>query len=309
MGGRHLLSLEHTPKEDIQTILDLAKQFEHDYLNHTVTPSLKNKMVITLFYEASTRTRSSFDVAIRRLSGSVMHFAPNISGVVKGESLKDTVQTFNQMNPDFYIIRHSSSGAAEYISKLTDAHVVNAGDGAHEHPTQALLDLYTIWSKRKKLSGLNVTIVGDILRSRVARSNMWAMKTMGMNVTLCGPAGMVTDHFKTFGVTVTHDMSEAIHDADVIMLLRIQKERMQTAMLSSVTEYIKHYGLTNDMLVGAKPDVLIMHPGPINRGIELTDEITELPNTVILDQVRNGVFVRMAVLHMLLERDSHGVSY
>jgi len=252
-----------------------------------------------LFVEPSTRTRTSFELAAIRLSADVINFSAEASSFKKGETLKDTARNLEALNADFIIIRHSASGAPHFLSRVLDAHVINAGDGAHEHPTQALLDTFTIREKKGRIAGLNVTILGDILYSRVARSDIWALTKLGARVTLCGPATLVPKAFEQMGCRVTHDLDEAVCDADIINLLRIQHERQRKTMFPSIAEYANLYGLTKARFAKTKPDALIMHPGPINRGVEIDSEIADCGRSVILEQVTNGLAVRMAVLFLV----------
>jgi aspartate carbamoyltransferase catalytic subunit len=262
-------------------------------------PTLRGKTVINLFYEASTRTRTSFEIAAKRLSADTVNISTSTSSVVKGETLIDTAKTLESMNPDIIVIRHSASGAPHILSKLLQQSVINAGDGKHEHPTQALLDMMTIRERKGTLKGLKVAIVGDIAHSRVARSNIHGLLKMGSQVALCGPPAMMPKDIGKLGVTLHADMGQAIRDVDVIMMLRIQFERQGTSVFPSMREYAHYYCLTSDRVNSAKDDVLIMHPGPINRGIEIAPDVAYGPYSVILDQVANGVALRMALLYLL----------
>ena len=262
-------------------------------------PALRGKTVVNLFVEPSTRTRISFELAAQRLTADVINFSAEASSFKKGETLKDTALNLEALNADFIIIRHSASGAPHFLSRVVKAHVINAGDGAHEHPTQALLDAFTIREKKGRIAGLNVTILGDILYSRVARSDIWALTKLGANVTVCGPSTLVPKNFEKMGCKVTHDVDEAIRNADVINLLRIQHERQRATMFPSIGEYTQLFGLNKARFANTKPDVLIMHPGPINRGVEIDSEIADCPRSVILEQVTNGLAVRMAVLFLV----------
>jgi aspartate carbamoyltransferase catalytic subunit len=264
---------------------------------------------VNLFVEPSTRTRTSFELAARRLGADVVSIDSESSSFRKGETLKDTGQVLEAMNADFVIIRHSAAGAPQFLAERLQAHLVNAGDGAHEHPTQALLDTFTIReriSPGRRWEDLHVVICGDILFSRVARSNVWALRKLGARVTLVGPATLVPDVFKEFGVAVTHDFDAVLPDADVIMLLRIQHERQRRSFFPSVGEYASLFGLDMNRFGKCKPDVLIMHPGPINRGVEIASELADGPNSTVLDQVQNGLVIRMAVLHLLGGVDKAG---
>ena len=262
-------------------------------------PVLRGKTVVNLFVEPSTRTRISFELAALRLTADVINFSTEASSLKKGETLKDTARNLEALNADIFVIRHSASGAPHFLARFLDASVINAGDGAHEHPTQALLDAFTIRERKGRIEGLNVTILGDILYSRVARSNIWAMTKLGARVTLCGPSTLVPRVFEQMGCRVTYDVDEAIADADIINLLRIQHERQRKTMFPSIGEYTSLFGLTRARLARAKPEALIMHPGPINRGVEIDSGIADSKRSLILDQVTNGLAVRMAVLFLI----------
>jgi aspartate carbamoyltransferase catalytic subunit len=297
---QHLLGLEGVSKEDITLILDTADGF-YRILQRAIkqVPTLRGKTVVNLFYETSTRTRLSFELAEKRLSANPIGFTAQQSSMKKGENLRDTIRNIEAMKIDMVVVRHSSPGVPLFLTQVTSAVIVNAGDGSHEHPTQALLDMMTIRQKLGRLAGLKVAIVGDILHSRVARSNAWGMSAMGMDVTLCGPPTMLPQHPEGLPVKTTDNIDEAIHDADVVMLLRLQLERQGAGLFPSIREYRERYGLDLDKVAKLKPDVVIMHPGPINRGIELASNVADGPHSVILDQVTNGVAVRMAVLYLL----------
>jgi aspartate carbamoyltransferase catalytic subunit len=263
-------------------------------------PALRGKTIVNLFYESSTRTRTSFEIAGKWLSADVINFSASGSSAAKGESLIDTARNIEAMSPDVVVVRHSSSGASELLARSLKCSIVNAGDGCHEHPTQALLDLLTIREKKGHLEGLQVAIVGDIAHSRVARSNIHAMRKLGMTVTVAGPPTLIPPFVGELGVKVSHRLEDAIRDVDVIMMLRLQHERMTGGLIPSIREYSRYWGLTLDRLAShARPDVLIMHPGPVNRGVELSPEVADGPYSVILDQVAKGVAVRMAVLILL----------
>ncbi len=262
-------------------------------------PTLRGRTVINLFYEASTRTRSSFEIAGKRLGADVINMSASTSSTVKGETLMDTVKNIEAMAADIVVLRHSYSGCVKFVADNVAASVVNAGDGLNEHPTQCMLDLLTIQRAKGKLEGLTVAIIGDIEHSRVARSNIWAMKTCGMRVKLFGPPTMIPLAVDAFGVEVCKSIEDTIHDADVIMMLRIQRERMSKLLIPSEREYSKIFALTPRSMEKAKPDAIVMHPGPINRGVELSSVIADSEKSVILDQVENGVAVRMAVLSFL----------
>ena len=297
---KHLLGLKNVCKEDILTILDTADKF-YDALNgeKPVSDSLKGKTVVNLFYENSTRTRISFELAQKRLGANPLNFSVSGSSVSKGETLKDTVQNIEAMKIDMIVVRHSASGTPGFLTEFSDAVVVNAGDGFNEHPTQALLDIMTIRRKIGRLEGVKVAIIGDILHSRVARSNVWGMKTLGMDVTLCGPSTLLPQHPELLGVKTTTDVHEAIKDSDAVMLLRLQLERQDSGLFPSVREYRKLYGLDVEKLSEMKESAIIMHPGPVNRSVEIASEVADCKRSVILDQVTNGVATRMAVLSLL----------
>jgi aspartate carbamoyltransferase catalytic subunit len=297
---KHLLDIESLTADEITTVLDTAKAFKAvGERAIKKVPALRGKTVINLFIEPSTRTRISFELAAIRLSADVINFTAEASSLKKGETLKDTARNLEALNADIIIIRHSATGAAHFLSRFLKGSVVNAGDGAHEHPTQALLDTFTIREKKGRVAGLNVTILGDVLYSRVARSNIWALLKLGANVTLCGPSTLVPRVFEQLGCKVTYDVEEAIRDADIINLLRIQHERQRKTMFPSLGEYTKLFGLNKARLEHTKPDVLIMHPGPINRGVEIDSEIADCGRSVILEQVTNGLAVRMATLFLV----------
>jgi len=300
---KDLLTIRELERSEIELILDHARVFK-DLLAKRVkiSTSLEGRTVVNLFVEPSTRTRTSFELAATRLDADVVSIDSASSSFRKGETLKDTGLVLEAMKADFVVLRHSAAGAPQFLAERLHAHVINAGDGAHEHPTQALLDAFTMrerlgdtldWSK------LHVVICGDILFSRVARSNVWALRKLGARVTLCGPTTLVPEIFAELGVTVAHDLDAVLPDADVLMLLRIQHERQQRSFFPSVGEYISLFGLTMPRFQRCKPNVLIMHPGPINRGVEIASELADGPNSTVLDQVQNGLAIRMAVLHLL----------
>ncbi len=297
---KHLLDIESLSVDEINTVLDTARAFKAvGERKIKKVPALRGKTVINLFIEPSTRTRTSFELAAQRLTADIVNFPAEASSLKKGETLKDTARNLEALNADIIIIRHSASGAPHFLARVLQAHVVNAGDGAHEHPTQALLDTFTILEKKGRIQDLNVTILGDILYSRVARSDVWALTRLGARVTLCGPATLVPRTFEQMGVRVTHSVDEAIEKADVINLLRIQHERQRKGMFPSLGEYTSLFGLTRARFARTKPDVLIMHPGPINRGVEINSEVADCERSVILQQVTNGLAVRMAVLFLV----------
>lgn len=300
LHSRHLLGLEGVPKEDIQLILDTAKTFR-EVIDRPIkkVPTLQGKTVVNLFFESSTRTRISFELAEKRLSADAINFSASTSSLTKGETLKDTVRNIEAMKIDMVVMRHSAAGSPYYLTQLIDANVINAGDGSHEHPTQALLDMYTIREKMGKIEGLNVCIVGDILHSRVALSNIFGLITMGANVAVCGPATLIPKGIEKLGVTVFHKIDDAIQFADILNILRIQLERGAATSFPSLREYTTLYGIDKQRLLKFKKDIVIMHPGPINRGVELASDIADGSSSVILQQVTNGVAVRMAVLYLL----------
>jgi aspartate carbamoyltransferase catalytic subunit len=301
---KHILGLQGVGADEIGLILDTAASMK-DILARPVkkVPTLRGRSVITLFYENSTRTRTSFELAAKIMSAEAINIAVAQSSAVKGESLKDTLQTLQALTADCIVMRHGNSGAPELASQIFGGHIINAGDGFHEHPTQALLDMLTIREQKGKIEGLNVTIVGDLLHSRVARSNVWGLKTMGANVTLCGPETLLPREFADLGVRLESCCESALEDADVVMMLRLQNERMQGTYLPNAREYSILYGLNAKRLQRAKPDAIVMHPGPMNRGVEIADDVADGKRSVILDQVTNGVAVRMALLYLLLGGD------
>jgi aspartate carbamoyltransferase catalytic subunit len=297
---KHLLDIESLSTDEITTVLDTAKAFKAvGERAIKKVPALRGKTVVNLFIEPSTRTRISFELAQQRLSADIVNFTAEASSLKKGETLKDTAKNLEALNADFIVIRHSAAGAPHFLSRVLNAHVINAGDGAHEHPTQALLDAFTIRERKGKIAGLNVTILGDILFSRVARSNIWALIKLGAKVTLCGPSTLVPRTFEAMGCHVTHDVDEALRDADIIHLLRIQHERQRKTMFPSIGEYTTLFGLSKARFAKAKPDALVMHPGPINRGVEIDNEIADCGRSLILEQVTNGLAVRMAVMFLI----------
>jgi aspartate carbamoyltransferase catalytic subunit len=297
---KHLLDIESLTADEINTVLDTARAFKAvGERAIKKVPALRGKTVINLFIEPSTRTRISFELAAQRLTADVINFSAEASSLKKGETLKDTARNLEALNADIIIIRHSATGAPHFLSRFLNASVVNAGDGAHEHPTQALLDTFTIRERKGKVAGLNVTILGDILYSRVARSNIHALLKLGANVTLCGPATLLPRVFEQMGCRVTYDVDEAVAGADIINLLRIQHERQRKSMFPGLGEYVSLFGLNRKRLALTKPDALIMHPGPINRGVEIDSDIADCGRSVILEQVTNGLAVRMAALFLV----------
>lgn len=297
---KDLLGVRDLSREEILFLLDTADSFR-DISRRDIkkVPTLRGKTVITLFYEPSTRTRVSFEIAAKRLSADTINISTGSSSVVKGETLADMGKNLQSMRPDVIVIRHSMPGAPHMLSRILDSAIVNAGDGAHEHPTQALLDLFTMREKKKTLDGLKIAIVGDIAHSRVARSNIFALRKFGTEITCCAPPTMLPPGLEELGVKVTYRLDDAVADKDVIMMLRIQKERGGTSYIPSIKEYSSLYCLKEEHVRRAKKDVIIMHPGPMNRGVEISDQVADGPYSVILDQVENGVAARMAVLYLL----------
>jgi aspartate carbamoyltransferase catalytic subunit len=286
--------------EEILTVLKHAESFKEVSTRRIKkVPTLRGRTIIHLFLEPSTRTRTSFEIAAKRLSGDIINISNTGSSMVKGETLSDTARNLQAMNPDVIVIRHRASGAAEIISQLVECSVINAGDGCNEHPTQALLDVMTIMEKKGRVAGLKVVIIGDILHSRVARSNIYALTTLGAGVHICAPGSMIPVGIEEFGVKVHLSVEEAVQDADVIMLLRIQLERESSLLIPSTREYARRFGLNKEKIRNAKKDVIIMHPGPINRGVEISHDLADGPSSVILDQVANGVASRMAALYLV----------
>ncbi|MDI9570725.1 MAG: aspartate carbamoyltransferase catalytic subunit [Pseudomonadota bacterium] len=297
---KDMLGIRDLSREEILLILDTADSFiEISTREIKKVPTLRGKTVVNLFYEASTRTRTSFEIAGKRLSADTINISSTTSSVVKGETLIDTARNLEAMNPDVIVIRHSAAGAPHMLAALVKPPVINAGDGAHEHPTQALLDMMTIRSKKGRLENLRIAIVGDIAHSRVARSNIHGLKTMGAQVVVAGPATMLPRDMALMGVEVHSSLEKALTGADVVMMLRIQIERQQQNFFPSLREYARRFCLNGRNIGLAKEDVLVMHPGPINRGVEIAPEIADGPFSVILDQVTNGVAVRMALLYLL----------
>ena len=307
--SRHLLGLEGVSAADIGLLLDTAETLtEVSERQVKKLPTLRGKTVINLFVENSTRTRTSFELAAKRMSADAINISTSSSSMAKGETLEDTARNLDAMRPDCIVVRHPASGAARFLADAVKCSIINAGDGSHEHPTQALLDLLTI-RQRKHVpwKDLVVTIVGDILHSRVARSNLYALKTLGATVRLCGPPTLLPDEFREFGVELYYDLSKAVCDADVIMMLRIQSERQTGNFFPSLNEYARYYCLNADMVARAAKDVIILHPGPINRGIEISSEVADGEYSVIMSQVANGVALRMAVLYQLMIPKNDGM--
>ncbi len=305
---KHFLSIEGFKRQHLVNILDAAEPFAnvHEQAVKKV-PLLRGKTIVNLFFEASTRTRTTFELAAKRLSADILNININTSATSKGESLLDMLHNLEAMHCDMFIVRHNQSGAAHLIAQHVSPHtsVINAGDGCHSHPTQAMLDMFTIRQHKKQFADLRVVIVGDILHSRVARSQIHALTTLGVSeVRVVGPKTLIPTQIETLGVHVYHDLQLALVDADVVIMLRLQKERMQGALLPSENEYYSQYGLTEKKLKLAKPDAIVMHPGPINRGVEIASSIADGPQSVILEQVTNGIAIRMAVMSQTLGRSS-----
>lgn len=300
LSSKHLLGLQGVPKEDIQTILDTAHTFR-EILERPIkkVPTLQGKTIVNLFYESSTRTRISFELAEKRLSADAINFSVSGSSVSKGETFKDTIKNIEAMKVDMVVVRHAAAGTPLYLTKISSSNIINAGDGTHEHPTQALLDMYSIRQKLGRLDGLKICIVGDISHSRVALSNIYGLKTMGAKVSVCGPSTMIPRNIEELGVEVIHNIDEAIQENDVLNVLRIQLERKAREYFPSIREYAKYFGITQERLDKNGKEILILHPGPINRGVELSSEVADGSNQIILYQVTNGVAIRMAVLYLL----------
>ncbi|MBN1212378.1 MAG: aspartate carbamoyltransferase catalytic subunit [candidate division Zixibacteria bacterium] len=307
LSSRHLLGLEGVPAEDIQLILDTTESFR-EVLERRIKklPTLRGITVLNLFYEPSTRTRISFELAEKRLSADTVNFSTSTSSVKKGESLRDTVQNIEAMKIDMAVVRHGSTGAPYFLTQCMDSNIINAGDGAHEHPTQALLDMYTIRKRYGKLNGLRVVLVGDVMHSRVIRSNIWGLKTMGASVALCGPSTLMPYEVEKFGCDAYTHLDEALEGADVVNIMRIQLERQQAGLFPSQREYTKLFGINKERLKRLNKNYTIMHPGPMNRGVEISSEVADGDRSVILDQVTNGQAVRMAVLYLLSGREEGG---
>ena len=303
LSVNHLLGIKHLTAEDIQLILDTATQFK-EVINRPIkkVPTLRDITIANLFFENSTRTRLSFELAEKRLSADVINFSAASSSVKKGETLVDTVNNILSMKVDMVVMRHPNPGAGEFLSQHVDASIVNAGDGAHEHPTQALLDAFSIREAIGTIEGAKVAIIGDIVHSRVALSNVLLLKKMGAEVMVCGPTTLVPKYMHTLGVKVEHNLQTAIEWCDVANMLRVQHERQDIKYFPSIAEYRAQYGLTMDHLDALEKPIVVMHPGPINRGVEITSEVADSEHSIILDQVQNGVAVRMAVLYLLAEK-------
>jgi len=300
----HLLGIKFLNLDDLELIFETADNFK-EVINRPIkkVPSLRDITIANLFFENSTRTKLSFELAEKRLSADVLNFSSSQSSVKKGESLIDTVNNILSMKVDMVVIRHPNPGAPQLLSKKVNATIINAGDGAHEHPTQALLDSYSMRQQIGDLRNKNILIVGDIIHSRVALSNIFALQLQGANVKVCGPNTLIPKYLKDFGVKVETDFDKALEWCDVANMLRLQNERMSDSFFPSVREYKKHYGLTMDRLQKISKDIVVMHPGPINRGVEITSEVADSNNSIILDQVENGVAIRMAVIYLLAKKN------
>ncbi len=299
---RHLLGLEGLSRDELTHLVDTAAEFkEISERDIKKVPTLRGKTVLSVFYENSTRTRVSFEIAAKRMSADFVSLSASASSANKGETLLDTARNLDAMKPDAIILRHPSSGAAHFLAQRVECPIINAGDGSHEHPTQGLLDLLTIRERKGDIAGLTVTIVGDVLHSRVARSNLFALRTLGARVRLVGPATLLPREFSSWA-EITNDLNEGVRDADVIMMLRIQLERQGKNFFPTTDEYSRYFGLNEEAVAKAKPDVIILHPGPINRGVEISSAVADGPYSVIMNQVTNGIAVRMAVLYLLANR-------
>ncbi len=298
--SKHLLGLDGTSAEDILTILDTARTFR-EVLDRPIKrlPTLQGKTVVNLFYEPSTRTRISFELAEKRMSADIVNFSAATSSVKKGEILIDTVRNIEAMKIDMVVVRHSSPGAPHLLTRVMEANIINAGDGGHEHPTQGLLDMFTIRQKLGKLEGITVALVGDISHSRVAMSNIYGLTKLGARVLVCGPSTLIPREIEKLGVEVYHNIDEIIPRVDVLNILRLQLERQRKGLFPSLREYHNYFGITRERLEKATRPILIMHPGPMNRGVEISSNVADSPHSVILEQVTNGVAVRMAVLYLL----------
>ena len=297
----HFLGLHNFPKEDIQKIIDTAFEFK-EVLNRPIkkVPSLQGVTIVNLFFENSTRTRISFELAQKRLSADTVNFSASTSSLKKGESFKDTAQNIEAMKIDAVVMRHPAPGSSKHLTEFIDAKVINAGDGTHEHPTQAILDMMSIQEKFGKIKDLNIAIIGDINHSRVARSNIYGLVSMGANVTVCGPPNLVPENIIDLGVKVSHDIDEVVDWADAVNILRIQRERMGIGLIPSNREYRKLFGITSERINRRDKELVIMHPGPMNRGVEIDSQVADSDQAIILDQVLNGVASRMSILYLLL---------
>jgi len=301
LSTKHFIGLENATKKDINLIIKTALTFR-EILDRPIkkVPSLKGINIVNLFFENSTRTKLSFELAEKRLSADVLNFSASSSSLNKGESLRDTVQNIQAMKIDCAVMRHPVPGSCKQLTKYLDCPIVNAGDGTHEHPTQAMLDITSIYEKFNKIKGLKVVIAGDILHSRVAMSNIYGLKSLGAEVMLCGPPHLIPKYIKDFDVEVTHDIDMALEWGDVINILRIQRERMGIGLVPSIREYRKLFGVTKERIQNLKKEIVIMHPGPINRGVEIDSYVADSDQSIILNQVLNGVAVRMSILYLLL---------
>jgi aspartate carbamoyltransferase catalytic subunit len=303
--GRDLLGIEDLERSDVERIIETAVRMKEIGTREVKkVPTLRGRTIVNLFFEPSTRTLASFDIAGKRLSADVVNFSPNQSSLTKAESILDTARTLDAMDPDAVIVRHGVAGVPKRIADILEAPVINAGDGAHEHPTQALLDMLTVYQEKERIDGLSVAIVGDIAHSRVARSNIYGFAKMGAEVRVAGPPPMLPPGIETLGVKAYVSLREALEGADVVMALRIQRERLQGASFPSIREYASTFGLDRAKLRFAKDDAIVMHPGPVNRGVELSHDLADHRPSVVLDQVRNGVAVRMAVLYLFAGRSA-----
>jgi aspartate carbamoyltransferase catalytic subunit len=303
LSTKHLLGIKDITTADIQLIFETADQFI-DVINRPIkkVPSLRDTTIVNLFFENSTRTRISFELAERRLSADIINFSASASSVTKGETLLDTVNNILAMKVDMVVMRHPAPGAPHYLAQRIDANIVNAGDGTHEHPTQALLDAFSIRRKLGKVEGKKIAIFGDILHSRVALSNIYCLKKLGAEVTVCGPPTLIPKYIESLGVNVSYDIKETLNWCDVANVLRIQMERQDIKYIPSLREYTQYFGINRPLLDSLQKEIVIMHPGPINRGVEITSEVADSGHSIILDQVENGVAIRMAVLYLLSAR-------
>ena len=301
LKNKHLLGLENFPRKDIKKIIDTAFNFR-EVLDRPIkkVPSLQGVTIVNLFFENSTRTRISFELAQKRLSADTVNFSSSSSSLKKGESFKDTVQNIEAMKIDAVVMRHPTPGSPKHLTEFINAIVINAGDGTHEHPTQAILDMMSLKERFGEIENLNVAIIGDIEHSRVARSNIFGLVTMGANVTICGPPNLIPDHFTDFGVDINYNTDEVLEWADAVNVLRIQSERMGVGLIPSVREYRTLFGVTEERLARRNNELVIMHPGPMNRGVEIDDRVADSDQAIILDQVLNGVASRMSILYLLL---------
>lgn len=300
LSTKHLLGIKYITKEDIELIFKTATEFK-EVINRPIkkVPSLRDVTIANVFFENSTRTRISFELAEKRLSADIINFSASSSSVNKGETLLDTVNNILAMKVDMIVMRHPAPGAHHFLSKHIDANIINAGDGTHEHPTQALLDAYSMVERLGSVEGKNILIIGDILHSRVALSNIFCLKKLGANVMVCGPATLIPKHIESLGVKVEHNVKRALEWCDVANVLRIQLERQDVKYIPSLREYTLYFGINKPLLESLNKDIIIMHPGPINRGVEITSDVADSGQSIILDQVENGVAVRMAVLYLL----------